>query len=229
MHLILLPGIDGTGDLFNPMLPFFSGKLTAQVVRYPNDRVVNLAALVQHVLRELPAIELFVLLGESFSGPIAISVAASNPPNLAGIILCASFARAPMPRLARLAATVPALLLMLARQPFAWRLLLGRFAATTVDLLIISAMRKLSPEVLSARLQDVSIADVTSQLAEIRVPMLYLKASRDQFVPRAASELVCAINPDVEVRKIDGRHFLLQVLPQESAERILSFCFGLTR
>ena len=44
MHLILLPGMDGTGDLFDPILPFFSGKLTAQVVRYPNDRVVNLAA-----------------------------------------------------------------------------------------------------------------------------------------------------------------------------------------
>ena len=38
-----------------------------------------------------------VLLAESFSGPIAIRVAADPPPGLAGVILCGTFAKNPFP------------------------------------------------------------------------------------------------------------------------------------
>lgn len=55
--IILLPGLDGTGVLFKPLVGF--------------------------VLDRLPDSE-FVLLGESFSGPIALRVAARKPAGVCG-------------------------------------------------------------------------------------------------------------------------------------------------
>jgi hypothetical protein len=46
--------------------------------------------------------EPFVLLAESFSTPVAIRVAAENPTNLKGLILCAGFATSPVSGLPRM-------------------------------------------------------------------------------------------------------------------------------
>jgi hypothetical protein len=48
----------------------------------------------------LPTRGRFVLLAESFSGPLAIRIAADPPSALVGLILCVTFARNPYPSLA---------------------------------------------------------------------------------------------------------------------------------
>ncbi|UUZ51553.1 alpha/beta hydrolase [Massilia sp. B-10] len=45
----------------------------------------------------LPPAEPYFLLGESFSGPVAIALAAERPPMLLGLILSCTFARNPLP------------------------------------------------------------------------------------------------------------------------------------
>jgi pimeloyl-[acyl-carrier protein] methyl ester esterase len=94
---VLLPGLDGTGELFQSFLKVLPSSLTPQVVSYPTEQYLTykeLASLVRSVL--LPQ-EPFVLLGESFSGPLSIKVAALSPPNLRAIILWASFVSNPVP------------------------------------------------------------------------------------------------------------------------------------
>ena len=49
------------------------------------------------MLSALPKSGSFVVLGESFSGPIAIRIAARAPPGLVGVILCGTFAKNPYP------------------------------------------------------------------------------------------------------------------------------------
>ena len=53
----------------------------------------------------LPTGQRYFLLGESFSGPLAIRIAANPPAGLAGVILCGTFAKNPLPWL-RLGAAV---------------------------------------------------------------------------------------------------------------------------
>ncbi|MNR50056.1 Alpha/beta hydrolase family protein [compost metagenome] len=65
--------------------------------------------------------------------------------------------------------------------------------------------------------------DVRSQLADIRVPVLYLQASRDWVVPAAALADVQRVLPEIQVARIDGPHFLLQARPGPCAERIAVF------
>ncbi|WP_222432862.1 alpha/beta fold hydrolase [Caenimonas sedimenti] len=124
MTLVLLPGMDGTGELFAPFIAAYGG--ATQVVRYPPTAVLNYAGLEEVARSALPRGEPFVLLGESFSGPIAISLAASRPPNLLGVILCCTFARNPRPFLGPFRSLLP---MLLASRPFdCWNL---RYAAAS--------------------------------------------------------------------------------------------------
>src|SRR2546421_9918195 len=92
--LVLLPGLDGTGDLFAPLLAALRPDVPTAVVRYP-DEPLDSAACEVIARAALPQNRPYVVLGESFSGPIAVAIAARAPPGLLGCILCASFVTSP--------------------------------------------------------------------------------------------------------------------------------------
>jgi len=56
MRIILLPGLDGTGDLFKPLLAQLSNdiKSNIMVVSYPTDLELSYPALVEYVRGKLP-------------------------------------------------------------------------------------------------------------------------------------------------------------------------------
>ena len=89
---MLLPGLDGTGKLFANFLAVLPPTIEARVIDYPTDEPLTYEQLELRVRAALPSDRPFVLLGESFGGPIAIRIAASPPPGLAGLILCGTFA-----------------------------------------------------------------------------------------------------------------------------------------
>ncbi len=84
--LILLPGLDGTGELFAPFIEALGGFET-QVVSYPPDRAMSYAEHEAFARAKLPSDEDYVLLAESFSGPVGISIAAPAPKRLKALIL----------------------------------------------------------------------------------------------------------------------------------------------
>ena len=85
--LILLPGLDGTGKRFADFIRVLMPGIDTQIVSYPTDLPLGYAELERRVCDELPGDRSFVLLGESFSGPIAIRIAVAPPPGLKGVIL----------------------------------------------------------------------------------------------------------------------------------------------
>jgi len=102
--LILMPGMDGTGQLFAPFLDALGDSMESCVLRYPTDEPLGYSELLPRIRTELPQSGSFVLLGESFSGPLTVMLAAEEPAGLRGVILCASFATNPIrwiPRFAR--------------------------------------------------------------------------------------------------------------------------------
>src|SRR5208283_269029 len=92
-----LPGFDGTGMLFDPLLRSLPPGIEAVVVAYPVERAFSADELVAHVLAHLPEVEPYVLIAESFSGPIALKAAVLHPCGPSAIILCASFVQCPVP------------------------------------------------------------------------------------------------------------------------------------
>src|SRR5687768_14153054 len=106
-EVVVLPGLDGTTALLQAFCSRV-GELgvPTRAVAYPTDRALGYAELEPLVRSELPTSEPFVLLGESFSGPLAIRIAASQPPGLVGLVLSTTFARAPVPLLSPLASLI---------------------------------------------------------------------------------------------------------------------------
>ncbi len=98
--LVLLPGLDGTGILFNQFVEAIEPCVrTRRIVAYPPDEPLGYAELEALTREALPRDRPCVVLGESFSGPIAIRLAAERPPQVVGLILCVTFAKNPYPLL----------------------------------------------------------------------------------------------------------------------------------
>jgi pimeloyl-ACP methyl ester carboxylesterase len=219
--LVLLPGMDGTGDLFSSVLPLLSQVVRTQVVSYPPDQPLDHAQLAEFVLEQLPQDRPFALLGESFSGPIAAAVAARSTP--AALILACSFVTNPH----RLLRVLRPLLPWLPRPTTLLRplglALMGSHATPQLRTALAQALRQVRPEVLKFRAAASLGADARASLAAVRCPVLYLRAKEDRVVPRRCLDDVLRTRPDTAVAEIDGPHFLLQTQPAASAQAIASF------
>src|SRR4051794_17198322 len=89
--------MDGTGEFFAEFIAALPPGVEPMVVKYPPDRAMNYAELEELVRASLPVERPFVLLAESFSGPVAVAIAASKPAGLRGLVLVCSFVRSPLP------------------------------------------------------------------------------------------------------------------------------------
>lgn len=222
--LVLLPGLDGTGELFQPLLRELPVDWRKQVVAYPMDADAGYDALTGLAERALPADSPLVLSGESFSGPIAIRLAASLGPRLQALVLCCSFARNPRLALAPLGGLV-GWLPSPGRLPasLSARVLLGPAPPAESKALLARALARLPAAVLRERLRMVMAVDVSRQLAAVRAPVLYLQATQDRVVPASAAEHVRRCCPQVNVTRLDGPHGLLQASPAACAAAMTSF------
>src|SRR5450432_4527597 len=95
-HLVLLPGLDGTGQLFSDFVASLPNTISATTVNYPAKEVLSYSDLRPFVSAAVPECKSFVLLAESFSSPLALGFTASKPPNLAALIICAGFVSRPL-------------------------------------------------------------------------------------------------------------------------------------
>ena len=107
MKLILLSGLDGTGNLFAPFIEALPKSIETQVISYPKDERLGYQELIELVNRHLPKEEEYVLLAESFSGYIAYSVALQKPKNLKAVVFVATFLENPRPILSKFLPIVP--------------------------------------------------------------------------------------------------------------------------
>src|SRR5579862_6159611 len=172
LKLVLLPGFDGTGQLFQPFIRAVRPEFFPTVAVYPGALPLNYDDLERVARSFLPRDEPFALLAESFSGPIAISIAASKPPGLKCLILCCSFARTPWPRLLRIIAALKLARPELVTNRFASTLLFGRFGSTEPRESIKQALANLSPLALTARIEALAAIDVSHRLRDVEVPIL---------------------------------------------------------
>ena len=90
-HLVLLPGLDGTGQLFSDFVAALPNTISATTVTNPAKEILPYSDLCPLVSAATPECESFVLLAESFSSPLAVGFTASKPLSLAALIICAGF------------------------------------------------------------------------------------------------------------------------------------------
>ena len=221
--LVLLPGMDGTGLLFPDFITALGQDIEAIVVSYPQDKTLSYVELKKLVRSFLPVNKPYFILGESFSGPIAISIAATMPTGFLGLILCCTFAKNPLPLL-KVARPLMALLPVTATPLSLLNyFLMGRFSTPELRSSLGRAVAAVSPAVLKNRACEVLSVDVSVALSTIKVPVLYLRSSEDRVVQKSSSELIATLAPQTQIVDFVAPHFLLQVLPCESASVVTNF------
>jgi pimeloyl-[acyl-carrier protein] methyl ester esterase len=221
--LVLLPGMDGSGDLFAGFIAALGDRITPLVLSYPADQILSYEGLADFARKQLPDDQPYVLLGESFSGPVAIALAAERPPGLRGLILCCTFARNPVPLFRHCASLISFLPVSSRLSGLALPFLLGHHATPALRQALRSALDRLQPAVLRARMRAVLAVDYTAQLCKVAVPVLYLQAAQDRVVPRASACLIASLLPSVSVVAIPGPHLLLQAAPVQAASAVRQF------
>lgn len=212
----MLPGLDGTGQLSAAFIAALHAHgLAAHTrplpVEGPQD-YPTLAAQLQPLLPSQP----FVLLAESFAGPLAIELAARRPAALRALVLCATFARRPVPLPAAAAVALSAAWPM---PPLPWmaRLLLGRWRTADNQQALRGALAQVSPQVLRLRAAATLRVDARAALRRMDVPTLYLQALQDRLLwPPSVHELQSLL-PDARQVALEGPHLLLQACPASAA------------
>ncbi|WP_208354462.1 alpha/beta fold hydrolase [Pseudaestuariivita rosea] len=191
MKVILLPGLDGSGIFLEGVQARLAQIYPTEIMRYPVE-LTDYDVVMDWLAPRLPD-EDYVIVAESFSGPLGIRLAAAPPPGLRVVILAVTFVKSPsvMPVFA---ATV------------------FRFAPQHP--LAIRAMVR----VIAGRVRSVLSVDVSDQLRDAKVPLFYLQASADRLVLRRSGEYIKQVNPAVQMHQVDGPHFILHTHPDQVSD-----------
>ncbi|MDH3768178.1 MAG: alpha/beta hydrolase [Gammaproteobacteria bacterium] len=230
MSLVLLPGLDGTGKLFASLIGSLPAWITPVVVSYPTDEKCDYQDLSARVAQPLPADTDFVILGESFAGPLAVMAAAQKPSGLRGIILCASFVKNPfkfIPSWARLLSVGAVYQLWPATIRIRARLRGPQYkdlANAALD-----AIKTVSPDVIAQRVKCILTVNVEQTLIATNVPILYLAGRKDWLIRKHNASDIKAVKPELRVTEIDTQHFVLQLEPEKSAAEIERFMLSVER
>lgn len=218
---LFLPGIDGSGRLFRPLLAAVPRGLAPEVVSYPPDEPLGYDALVEQVRRRLPRGR-FVLLAESFSGPVALRLAAERPRGLVALVLAATFLRRPLsPLLHPIRGLVGARMFGLRPPaPLVRHFLAGDDAPDAVVAEVQAAVSEVSPEVMAHRSLEALRVDVREALGRVAAPLLLVAPRHDRLIRTDVSDEVRALRPDAEIASLAGPHMILQRAPHASLAAI---------
>lgn len=224
--LVLLPGMDGTGDLFDDFVSALPQGIRVRVGRYPAQEFLNYSQLDAYVQELTKGLDRFVILGESFSSILAIRLAASRPPNLAALIICAGFTSNPFPFMGGLMKVFARPWLFHFEAP---GVLLDYYiyeSSTPASLKerVRQNLKKVSPEVLAGRTREIIDSDARAELARVTIPILYLQGAKDHLIKARCFEEIRQLQPGIRLASIAAPHLVLQSQPAQSAEVILNFC-----
>ncbi|MGP1375401.1 MAG: alpha/beta fold hydrolase [Almyronema sp.] len=223
LELVLLPGMDATGWLFQPLLDELPPELKTEVVDYPTNEILSYDELADLVMQRIADKPNVVLLAESFSGPLPIKLLERELNNIRGIIFCATFIEKPRPLLLKTVQFLP--LALLFRLPLPKCLVkLFFLGANAIDDLFESfreALEQVNPQVIANRMYAVSL--LKQNTYEIDVPCYYIQATHDRLIPTRAVMALKRIAPQIEVKQVEGPHLILQVNPAGCAAIIRDF------
>jgi len=213
MKLVLLPGLHGTGELFQPLLPYLD--IPLQIIELPEMDADNAEIIACHISTQLPE-EPVVILAESFSGSLVPGILNSCQNRIVGVIFVASFISCPNKFYVQCCRLLPRFLTKnrsLVTLALTLFFLNGRADRKMLELCVRTVL-SISSKILKSRLKILADLDLPNQ--KFNVPAVYIQAINDRVVnEKSAHNVTCCF--DTKLLKLVGPHFILQAKPEESA------------
>jgi pimeloyl-ACP methyl ester carboxylesterase len=219
--IILLPGLDGTGLLFKPLLDCIQNTQDVKVISYPTNICQDYNQLMDLVLSQLPN-EDFILVAESFSGYIAYLIGLKKPKYLKRIVFVATFLISPRPFLLGFSKMLPMSLLLNVNIPnfFIKRFLFGQFVNKETIKLFKKSINEVDSKVMANRLS--LIADLKAPSKSSSIEATYIQAIDDKLIDKNSVEIFKKLFLNLTIHKIRGTHFLLQSNPSKCIQIIFN-------
>lgn len=223
--LVILPGLDGAGTLSEVFAGGNWGNRPVVVLPLPAEGPQDYETLEAALAPRLPEGPL-VLLGESFTSPLAARLAMRERGRVEALILAGGFCSAPRsPSLA----LMPLRSIFLMKPPVSLlrRFLLGEDAPEDAVEALLKAVETIPSETLANRVETVLTLSEEECPSPEGLPVLLLQAREDQAIPWEAQSKLERHFPESKVVWIEGPHLLLNRRPDECREAVKEFLAGL--
>lgn len=218
---VLLPGTDGTGVFYEGLCRHLDG-IETRVLSYPLTGAQSYEHLGAVLLPQLPRDRAYMLIAESFAGPLAIWLAAHARQKPAGLVLAATFAASPFGWFGRLVAPFAGLghLMPISTSLIDFVLFNGKGRQPAVR--VKEIVRKIGRTVIIARVRSALTCDVRGWLGQVTAPVLVLNPTRDRLLPRWRKDGFRTL-PDMERVDLDLPHMVFQVEGDRAAQQVGRF------
>lgn len=220
--LILLPGLNGTAGLFDPLVECAQNHFDILPICYPQEEEKSYRELTSYVLEKISSVRgRYIIVGESFSGPVSLFVSSAKPEGLLGLVLVATFITAPNLKAGKFLPWKMGFSLV--RPLYGLQLALSKKENQALMSKISTEMRKVSPKVLSSRVKEVYSVNATASLRNCEYPVVYFRGTKDYVVPKKNLDEILSVKPDMEVVEFNAQHFVLQSKPEHAFNEIRKF------
>ncbi len=215
--VFLIPGLHGTAALFEPFVAKAPPGFACQSIPLPIGGDQRPDTLAARLAETLPPAERFVLVAESFGGPVATRLAEHFPDRVILLVLSNPLTSVPVPFPAGIARGLMHSRLL---PPGAVAFLMSGGDRDLAEALLVE-VRTLSPETLKARLAACSRAQGDDIPEHASGRILTLLGTADRLISPSASRKLLASIPGNTVVEFDAPHLLLQTHPAEAWQAIL--------
>src|SRR5262245_22326935 len=220
--LVLLPGLDGTDVFFRPLIAELPASIRPLVVCYQQSGANTYEDLLRVVREAVSRVPEFFVLGSSFSGPLAVMLAAAEPGRVRGLILAATFLRSPKEGLARIR--------FAAVEPMIWSIRTVRripiwLRKRTDPLRLAKAetWSRVSARCLAARTRAVLGVDVREEFRRCSRPVLCVAFGEDRVVPRDKTAEFLVHRPSARLVTLPGGHLAMHSDPIRLRDEVVRF------
>ncbi len=220
MKIILLPGLDGTGALFDALVNNLREGVDTEVLTYEKIDSLTYTDQAEEIGHRIKDTDV-VLVGESYSGRVVYELNQILGERVKAVVFIASFISCPS-KVAKLAGYIPIGLL---KPNFINKSLLNIFgfnrqATPTLIDSVFSSISSANKQKLKARLKNIS--GLTKSQVKIYSPVTYIRPNRDLLVGRGSVEHIKSLCVNFKEVTVSGGHFIAQSEPEECAKVILN-------
>jgi len=209
--VVLLPGLHGSRTLFSSFIALAPSWARCRPMALPSVGGQGFDEIAEALLPELRALEGFVLLGESYSGPIAARLADKLGQKVALLVLCNPLVEMPW----RIHEGIAAPMIASPRMPVWCAAMALSGGDRSIARTALSEVRALPTEVLVGRLAAAFSATEGALASHLAPPLLGILGSSDRLVSPSRSRAVLSRVPQSTVVEIEGPHLIVQTRPGE--------------